>query len=228
MKAELKLKRVVIAGLLLSAPLTVLAGGGQAFKDQKAHAATNAAQQDVRNWAAIDTNGDHLISAGEMESFLNKQHGKQEAATGSEPQANLNQAEKLYAAMMYSTGIKPQAVAALPPDNSQQWNQVEKLYWSLQPSEDGGFKTAGAGKFQWQLDDATQEALTTAANERVLDSTALGMHFKHGAGRHQQGNRIYLPGVTYTVEIPSTGKHQTTTLPDNLVELEPASDAKGG
>lgn len=229
MKTELNLKKVVIAGLLLSAPVTVLAGGGQAFKDQVAHGTSLSKSEHVRDWSAIDANGDHFISANEMEAYLIKQRGKTEAATGTDPQANLSQADKLYTQMMNSAGIRADNAAPAPSKKApEQWNQVEKLYWALQPSEAGGFLTAGAGKFQWQLDSASRDALLAAGNDRVMDSTDLGMYFKHGAGKHQPTQRIYIPGATFTVEIPAAGKHQSTTMPGNLVEFESAKSAQGG
>lgn len=225
MKAELKLKKVVITGLLLASPLTVFAGGSQAFKNQQEHGIT----QHVRDWASIDVNGDHLISAAEMEAYLIKQRGNQEAASDDDPRANLSPAQTLHKDMMYSKGIQQDSGTAPSVTNTPtQWNQVEKLYWQLQPSGTGGFLTAGAGKFQWQLDAPAQESTQIAGTARVLDSTDLGMYFKHGAGKHQPSKRIYLPGTTFTVEIPASGKHQTTTQPENLVELTPVPSDRGG
>jgi len=70
----LKFRHVVpLALLTLSAPLWAATSSADAkTKETKSHAPSAAA---VRDWKAVDANGDHLVSPEEMEKYLQANPG---------------------------------------------------------------------------------------------------------------------------------------------------------
>jgi hypothetical protein len=75
MESQMKvdLKRIVGFLALSSAPLSALAGGGQAWTQYDKSLLNSAVEQTVRNWAAIDVDADNLISPQEMGAYLQGQ-----------------------------------------------------------------------------------------------------------------------------------------------------------